>query len=105
MTTARSRRRWLPRLVGLCAAVVPLAFIGRWAVAVALAAALVGGGLCWWARAVEPRLFGPRYRSSPPQLAEPTAHDTDRHLAFAHALALVAARYLAECQADQDRGR
>ena len=104
MTTARSRRRWLPRFVGPCVALVALAFIGRWAVAVGLAAALVGGGLWWWARAVEPWLFAPRYRASPPQLAEPTAHDADRHLAFAQALALVAARYLAECQADQDRG-
>jgi hypothetical protein len=93
------------RLVGLCVAVVALAFIGRWAVAVGLAAALVGGGMWWWARAVEPRLFAPRYRSSPPQIAEPTAHDAERHVVFAQALAHVAARYLAECQADQDRGR
>jgi hypothetical protein len=72
----------------------------------ALAAALAGlvftvAAVAWWARVVEPRLCAPRPATTPPaaRLTNRAPLDEDgRHLAFARVLALVAARYLAECE-------
>jgi hypothetical protein len=70
-------------------------------VAVTGALVFTVGVVAWWARIVEPRLFAARdRRPSPAELIVATHDEPDRddHLAFAQALALVADRYLAECQ-------
>lgn len=54
--------------------------------------------LLWWARVVEPWLFASRARPMPTQQQS----DEERHLAFAQALSLVAARYLAECEREAE---
>jgi hypothetical protein len=65
---------------------------------VALIVAAVGtlAGVVWWARVVEPRLFTDSRPPRSPGAQPLTANE--RHLAFARALAAVAARYLDECE-------
>jgi hypothetical protein len=62
---------------------------------------LIVAGVRWWAH-LEARMFAP---PRPPAQVIParrraSAVGDDRHLAFAQALADVAARYLAECEAE-----
>jgi hypothetical protein len=113
MTAPRHPRYRLLRAVGrqLVRAVVVVAvlhlgaaLVGTVVTAVVGAAALTVGAVTWWARVVEPRLFAPS-RPNPtrrhPVIVDrrhPVTVDEERHLAFAQALAVVAARYLAECE-------
>lgn len=67
----------------------------------------VVAAIAWWARVVEPRLFG---GVRPPatavrRVARPEPTSDEVHLAFARALAHVADRYVAECEAQARRGR
>jgi hypothetical protein len=74
------------------------------AIPVALAAAAVGtvAAVTWWARVVEARHDAiPRTPRPPGTTAPPSA--TERHLAFARALAAVASRYLDECERENRR--
>jgi hypothetical protein len=75
--------------------------VGTVVVAVVVAAAFTIGAVVWWARVIEPRLYAPRWQVRSARRAEPV--DDDRHLAFARALAAVAARYLEECEAESRR--
>jgi hypothetical protein len=109
-TPSRRLRRAARRAVGLCLGVVAvrlaLAVAGELATVTVLALVLVGAGVAWWARVVEPRLFAPR--APPPAVRcpqRPAPSDAAGHLAFARALAAAAERYLAECErrADLDR--
>jgi hypothetical protein len=101
MTMHLRRHTWAVcrRLVRASAALLALRLA---AVISTPAASVLGGigivcwGLAWWARVVEPRLFAPS--SQPVELRAAPPSD-DRHLAFAKALAIVAARYVAECEA------
>jgi hypothetical protein len=96
------------RQVARCALVGASLRVGA-AVAGVLAIAVIGGAgftawaIVWWVRVVEPRLFAPRFPPpAPPALptSAPVRSGDERHLAFAQALAAVAARYLAECEAE-----
>ena len=73
---------------------------GRWGAAVGAAAVGTVEMVAWWARSVDPRLFAPRFPSATTECAQRKAPDRDRHLAFARALAVVAIRYVAECERD-----
>jgi hypothetical protein len=73
------------------------AVVGSLATAVVAAVLFTVGAVAWWARVIEPRLFATRPPAPPTQLDRAPAHE-DRHLAFAQALAAVAARYLDECE-------
>jgi hypothetical protein len=82
---------------------------GEAVAAVAGAALTLVAGIRWWAR-VEARLFATTQPTA--EVVGPPARvvDVHRHLAFAQALAVVASRYLAECEAevtrpDYDAGR
>jgi hypothetical protein len=75
--------------------------MGAIVIAVVGGAAFTIGAIVWWARVVEPWLFAPR--APGPAARPPVAVDDGRHLAFARALAAVAARYLDECEAESDR--
>jgi hypothetical protein len=83
------------------------AIVGPAPTAAVAATVAIVGGIRWWARVVEPRLFAPRTNSpaSHPQLGQPSARldDARRHLAFAQALAAVTNRYLAQCEAEHRR--
>jgi hypothetical protein len=117
VTATRSTRRWqlavglgrqLARLVAAMAAMrLGAAIVGPAPTAAVAATAATVGGVRWWARVVEPRLFAPRTSSpaSHPQLGQPSEYldDARRHLAFAQALAAVANRYLAQCEAEHRR--
>ena len=109
-TPPRSRLGRLARRASRHAARVSLA-----AVAVRLAADIAGpvaaaaltsllfavAAVVWWARVVEPRLFAPRYPTTAPPaqvVRRAAVEDHERHVAFARALVLVAARYLAQCE-------
>jgi hypothetical protein len=74
------------------------AVLGTVAAAVIGAAAFTIGTVLWWARIVEPRLFARRPQA--PHSRPPARLADERHLAFAQALAAVAARYLTECEAE-----
>jgi hypothetical protein len=119
MSPTRHHRRRLVRLAYRAArhagrmglAVVAVCLAGAVAGPV-VAAAVDGLGLtvwavAWWARVVEPRLFAQCDRATPraAQLGyrAPVGED-ERHVAFARALVLVAARYLAECEHQARRG-
>jgi hypothetical protein len=71
--------------------------IGPIPVALGGAAAGTVAAVVWWARVVEPRVFAHR---RPARSADWAAELTpsERHLAFARALATVARRYLDECE-------
>jgi hypothetical protein len=87
--------------VGLIALRVTSTVIGTPGATVLAALIFTTWAVSWWARVIEPRLFAPRVStsaSSRPPVALPTAPADDPHLAFARALAFVAARYLAECE-------
>ena len=89
--------------LGLVTVMVRLAvaIVGPAATSVLLATVLIAGGLVWWARFVEPRLFAPRVSTTAAVVRHtrsPDPSDAERHLAFARALALVANCYLAECE-------
>ncbi|HEX6167243.1 MAG TPA: hypothetical protein VFZ30_10675 [Acidimicrobiales bacterium] len=80
------------------------------ATALVLGPCLVTGVVAWWVLAVEPRLFAPRPSTRPRVIAGPAprrapAAEVDGldHVAFARALAVVAVRYLDECQANAGR--
>jgi hypothetical protein len=88
------------------------AIAGTIVTAAVLGLTTVVAAVAWWARVVEPRLFGARHRSSDlvvrrPVRArtQPPSDNASRHLAFAQALAVVATRYLDECEAAADRRR
>jgi hypothetical protein len=108
-------RRLGRRLMTPMLAVVVVALVkgvaGTVAAAVAGSVALTGGGLWWWARVVEPRLFAPRSPRRSPQLvrpvtpSQPSPSEGERHLMFAQALAYVATRYLAECEQEVGNDR
>lgn len=69
-------------------------------VAVTAGAALgIVAGVRWWARA-EARLFAPPQPTTELSGRPARIVDEHRHLAFAQVLALVATRYLAECEAE-----
>jgi len=94
--------RRLARLAAFGLALKLLATVaGPWTAAVAGSVLLGVGGVRWWAR-VEARMFAPRRPPAQVVIARRRAPavDDDRHLAFARALADVAARYLAECEAE-----
>lgn len=111
MTAPRRRgRRAARRAVGLGLGVVALrlalAVAGELVTATVLSLILVGGGLAWWARVVEPRLFAPRAPTPAARRPQPPGtSDAAGHLAFARALALAAARYVAECERRVDLDR
>ena len=96
-------RRLIRRLARLGALVVVLrllaAFAGPLTAAVAGSILFIVAGVRWWAR-VEARLFTPSRPSAQLVHRPAAAVDERRHLAFAQALATVAARYLAECEAE-----
>jgi hypothetical protein len=83
------------------------AIAGTIATAVVLGVASVVAAVVWWARVVEPRLFGGgRPPATAVQLvARPAPASDELHLEFARALAHVADRYLAECEAQAHNGR
>jgi hypothetical protein len=86
------------RLVAFALAVELLAAVaGPWIAAGATAGFLTIAGVRWWAR-VEARVFAPRPRTEP--VLREAAVVGRRHLAFAQTLAIVATRYLAECEAE-----
>jgi hypothetical protein len=93
--------RRLARLAALGLALQLLAAVaGPLTAAITGSVLLIVSGVRWWAH-LEARLFAP---PQPPAQGVPARHrepavDDDRHLAFAQALAVVAARYLAECEA------
>jgi hypothetical protein len=82
---------------------------GTWPMATIAAAVLTVGAVRWWARVIEGRLLAsrPQPMSSVQLAGRPApAADEERHLAFAQALAVVAAYCLAERhQGDQPGGR
>jgi hypothetical protein len=88
-------------------ALVAAEVVGAGLVGVVLGVVLFVRGLRWWAVVVEPWLFAPRparrtrvVHQPPPRPVEGTDH-----VAFARALALVAGRYLVECERRSiDRG-
>jgi hypothetical protein len=96
----------MSRLGRLLARLATLALVLRATAAVVGPAAVIAVGavlmtalpLLWWARVVEPWLFATRGRPTPSR--QPS--DEERHLAFAQALSLVAARYLAACEREAD---
>jgi hypothetical protein len=101
--TPEDTRRFVRRLAWLGALVLALRLLA--AVAGPLIAPVAGSVLFivaavrWWAR-VEARVFDqPRPSAQVVRRPAPVV-DERRHLAFAQALAIVAARYLAECEAD-----
>jgi hypothetical protein len=110
-TFARRAGRALARLAAAGMALrLGAAVAGTWPTATIAAAVLTVGAVRWWARVMEGRLLAPRPQpTSSVQLAgRPVpAADEERHLAFAQALAVVVAHYLADCQhqADQPGGR
>jgi hypothetical protein len=86
------------RLVAFGLAVELLAGVaGPWIAAGATAGFLTIAGVRWWAR-VEARVFAPR--PSTELVHRQTSVIDRRHLAFAQALVVVATRYLAECEAE-----
>ena len=101
--TRRAARRFIRHVIRLGALLLALRLLA--AIAGPLIAAAAGSvlfivaGVRWWAR-IEDRLFPPP-RPSVQLLQPPTPFvDERRHLAFAQALALVAAQYLAACEAE-----
>jgi hypothetical protein len=98
----------LVRAIGRLAAVLlavrlGIAIAGEIPTAAVLALVSIVAAVRWWARVVEPRLFAPRHIPRPPAVCVPPpdrASDA-RHIAFARALAIVAERYLAECEAER----
>jgi hypothetical protein len=78
--------------------------VGPFTTAAIAAVLFTVGAVAWWARVVEPRVFAPRRPSTPPaRLDRAPAAERARHLAFAQALAEVAARYLDECEQEARR--
>jgi hypothetical protein len=105
--THRPAARLARALARLGAVVIALrltaAVAGPPVAAIVGAALILTGGVRCWAR-VEHRLFD----AAPPpvQPVHPARLvDEHRHLAFARALATVAARYLAECEAETGAAR
>jgi hypothetical protein len=101
--TSEAARRFVRCLARLGALVLALRLLA--AVAGPLIAASADSvlftvaGVRWWAR-IEARLFDtPRPSAQLVRRPAPVA-DERRHLAFAQALAIVAAWYLAECEAE-----
>ncbi len=100
----RLTRRLLLAGLAVVALVVARTVAGTIVTAVVGALVLTVGLVWWWARAVEPRLFAARPQASSSHLVRPVprprppARDAQRHLRFAQALALVATRYVAECE-------
>jgi hypothetical protein len=98
----RRARRAARRLVAVAAAVavvlVVRAVLGVWATAALLAVVAVAGLIAGWA-AVEARCFRRAPASRPPVRELPV---TD-HVAFARALAAVAAAYLTACERQEHR--
>jgi hypothetical protein len=83
------------------------AIAGTIVTAVVLGVTSVVAAVAWWARVVEPRLFG---GGGPPaaavrRVARPELASGGLHLEFARSLAQVADRYLAECEAQAHKGR
>jgi hypothetical protein len=96
-------RRLVRALVALATIRAAIVVVGEFATAALLAIALTGWGLAWWERVVEPRLFASRRPATPStwlpaRRQAPAMPSADRHLRFAQALAVVAERYLDECQ-------
>jgi hypothetical protein len=71
---------------------------GQPVAAIAAASLVMVAGVRWWAR-VEARLFAPPQPTTKLGGRPARIVDEHGHLAFAQALALLAARYLAECEA------
>ena len=94
-------RRLIRRATAAAASVVAVigvrALLGPWAAAIALAAVGVAGVIVGWA-SVEARVFD---RRRAVVMRHGSAHGD--HVAFARALAAVAAAYLAECEREADR--
>jgi len=93
MVTARPLLKVAAAMVG---AVVLRLVAGVWITAAVLAGLAVIGLVAGWA-AIERRAFPRRPRASV------AVAPRDREVAFARALAVVAAAYLAECERDQRR--
>ena len=72
--------------------------------AVSVMAAIVAG-IVWWARVVEPWLSGTARMPAPRYAVRRPPPAGDQHVAFAQALAYVAGRYLAQCEAQAERNR
>jgi O-antigen/teichoic acid export membrane protein len=100
--TSQVARRFVRRLARLVALVLALrllaAVAGPLIAAVAGSVLFIGAGVRWWAR-FEARLDRPRPSAQVVRRPAPGV-DERRHLAFAQALAIVAARYMAECEAE-----
>jgi hypothetical protein len=104
---ARRAGRALARLgLAIVALRLGAAAAGTFPAAAAGAVAFTVEAVRWWARVVEGRLLAPQPPRPPAtgvQLAAPPAPatlDAQHHVAFAQALTVVAARYLAECEAE-----
>lgn len=100
----RLTRRALRPGLAVVGLVLARSIVGTVATSVVASIVLTVGLVWWWARVVEPRLFAtrPKAQSSPvvrplPQ-PRPAPRNAQRHLRFAEALALVATRYVAECE-------
>jgi hypothetical protein len=99
-------RRTLTTATAAVIVVVVLRLVaGVWITAAVLAVLTVIGLVAGWA-AIERRAF-PRRPPAPSVLVGPQPGDGARHVAFARALAVVAAAYLTECEGDerQEMGR
>lgn len=100
----RVTRRALPPGLAVVALVLARGVVGTVATCVVASIMLTVGLVWWWARVVEPRLFAARPPAHSSQLvrpvpqARPSPVNAQRHLRFAEALALVATRYVAECE-------
>ncbi len=110
MNRSRLRGRRVARLVRaisglamvLLAVRLGLTVAGTIATSAVLALVGIVASVRWWARVVEPRLFAPRHLpvATATRAPSPAPAIDERHVAFARALAAVAERYLAECEAE-----
>ncbi len=98
----RLARRAVTVAAAVVMVVVVRVLLGVWVTAALLALAAVAGLLAGWA-SVEARAF-PRAGAGPPVARGPGACPAD-HVAFARALAAVAAAYLSECERQEGSQR
>jgi hypothetical protein len=98
-------RRALTTAAAVIVVVVLRLVAGVWITSAVVAGLTVVGLVAGWA-AIERRAF-PRRPPAPSVLVGPQPAGGARHVAFARALAVVAAAYLAECERDeqQETGR
>jgi hypothetical protein len=99
-TTRHTTHRAAAVLAVALAVVVARLIFGSWPTAIAVAAAGMWWGLRAWSR-IEHRTRPAEARA--PQLVQAARPAAGGHVAFARALTVVAAAYLAECEREVDR--